>query len=68
MNCLYYTNIIPNMKPSWCEWLLYYFKKYPKEPEEVDVKKNDDVINIDENYYLGEFDDYIGDDEGPIWF
>ena len=56
------------MNSSWCDWLLYYFKKYPKESEDVNIKKNDDVINIDENYYLGEFDDYLGGDEGPIWF
>lgn len=55
------------MTPSWCEWLLYYFKKKP-ESEDFDTKKNDDVIMIDENYYLGEFDDYIGNDDGPIWF
>ena len=55
------------MNSSWCNWLLYYFKK-KKEPQEVYLKKNDDNIKIDKKYYLDMRDDYLEEEDGPIWF
>jgi hypothetical protein len=54
---------------SWCDWLLYYFKKRPKAIDNTVIKKNDDINEFyDKNYYLGEFDDDRVEDDGPIWF
>ncbi len=57
------------MMSSWCDWLLYYFKKRPKAIDNTVIKKNDDINEFyDKNYYLGEFDDDRAEDDGPIWF
>ena len=57
------------MRSSWCDWLLYYFKQRSKALDDTIIKKNDDINEFyDGNYYLGEFDDNQGEDDGPIWF
>jgi len=32
------------------------------------LKKNDDNIKFDKKYYLDMCDDYLEEEDGPIWF